>query len=84
MEQKLCNMKNFKEIIDKCISGELSGIFILNNGDKCKSSDFKKDKSLLTSFTYLEHFYYSDYGHCYMSTGRKSEFDIVDFIPNYI
>lgn len=75
-------MKNFKEIAEKCLAGELSGIFILRNGDKCKSINFKKDKSILTSFRYLEDFYYSDNGYCYLFTGRKFEFDIVDFIPD--
>lgn len=74
-------MRNFKEIAEKCLTGELSGTFILCNGDKYKSSNFKKDKSLLTSFRYLG-FHYSDNGHCYMSTGRRSEFDIIDFIPD--
>lgn len=75
-------MKNFKEIAEKCLAGELSGTFVLRNGDKCISSTFKKDQSLLTSFRYAEHFYYSDSGRCYMSTGYKSEFDIIDFIPD--
>jgi hypothetical protein len=75
-------MKNFKEIAEKCLSGELSGTFVLRNGDKCLSSTFKKDQSLLTSFRYAEHFYYSDSGRCYISTGYKSEFDIIDFIPD--
>lgn len=74
-------MKNFKEIAEKCLTGELSGTFVLRNGDKYISSNFKKDKSLLTSFRYLG-FHYSDNGHCYMSTGRRSEFDIIDFIPD--
>ena len=75
-------MKNFKEIIEKCLAGELSGTFVLRNGDECISSNFKKDQSLLTSFRYLENFYYSDNGHCYISTGYESKFDIVDFIPD--
>ena len=75
-------MKNFKEIIEKCLAGELSGTFVLRNGDKCISSNFKKDQSLLTSFRYLEDFYYSDNGNCYMSTGYQSKFDIMEFIPN--
>ena len=45
-------MENFKEIAEKCLAGELSGTFILRNGDKCISSNFKKDQSLLTSFIY--------------------------------
>lgn len=75
-------MKNFKEIAEKCLAGELSGTFVLRNGDKCLSSTFKKDQSILTSFRYAENFYYSDNGRCYMSTGYKSEFDIIDFIPD--
>ena len=75
-------MENFKEIAEKCLAGEFSGTFVLRNGDKCISSNFKKDQSLLTSFRYLEHFHYSDCGHCYMSTGRKFKFDIIDFIPD--
>lgn len=75
-------MINFKEIAEKCLAGELSGIFVLRNGDKCISSNFKKDQSLLTSFIYLEHFHYSDNGRCYISTGYKSKFDIIDFIPD--
>ena len=75
-------MENFKEIAEKCLAGELSGTFILRNGDKCISSNFKKDQSLLTSFIYLEHFHYSDNGRCYISTGYKSKFDIIDFIPD--
>ena len=75
-------MENFKEIIEKCLACELSGTFVLRNGDECISSNFKKDQSLLTSFRYLEDFYYSDNGHCYISTGYESKFDIVDFIPD--
>lgn len=75
-------MKNFKEIAEKCLAGELSGTFVLRNGDKCLSSTFKKDQSLLTSFRYAEHFYYSDSGHCYTMTGHKSKFDVIDFIPD--
>lgn len=75
-------MKNFKEIIERCLEGKLSGTFVLRNGDKCLSSTFKRDKSLLTSFIYAEHFHYSDYGHCYSSIGHEAKFDIIDFIPN--
>lgn len=75
-------MINFKEIAEKCLAGELSGTFVLRNGDKCLSSNFKKDQSLLTSFIYLEHFHYSDNGRCYMSTGYKYKFDIINFIPD--
>lgn len=75
-------MKNFKEIVEKCLTGELSGTFVLRNGDTCISSNFKKDQSILTSFRYLENFYYSDHGHCYISTGHEPKFDIVEFIPN--
>ena len=77
-------MKNFKEIVEKCLAGELSGIFVLRNGNKCLSSTFKRDQSLLTSFIYAEHFHYSDYGHCYSSTGHEAKFDIIDFIPDNI
>lgn len=77
-------MKNFKEIIERCLEGKLSGTFVLRNGDKCLSSTFKKDQSLLTSFIYAEHFHYSDYGHCYSSTGHEAKFDIIDFIPDNI
>ena len=75
-------MENFKEIAEKCLAGELSGTFVLRNGDKCVSSNFKRDQSLLTSFIYLEHFHYSDNGRCYTSTGYKYKFDIIDFIPD--
>jgi hypothetical protein len=74
-------MKNFKEIAEKCLAGELSGTFVLRNGDKCISSNFKKVQGSLTSFKYAEH-YYSDNGHCYTISGYKSKFDIIDFIPN--
>lgn len=75
-------MENFKQIAEDCLAGKLSGTFVLRNGDTCISSNFKKDQSLLTSFRYLEHFYYSDNGHCYISTGHESKFDIIDFIPD--
>lgn len=75
-------MKNFKEIAEKCLAGELSGTFVLRNGDKCISSTFKKDQGLVTSFSYADHFYYSDNGRCYTIAGHKSEFDVIDFIPD--
>lgn len=75
-------MKNFKEIVEKCLASELSGTFVLRNGDKRLSSTFKKDQGLVTSFSYAKHFYYSDNGHCYTITGHKSEFDVIDFIPD--
>ena len=37
MEQKLRNMKNFKEIAEKCLVGELSGTFVTAFGNNWHS-----------------------------------------------
>lgn len=47
-------MKNFKEIAEKCLAGELSGVFIFNTGMKLHSQYLKKSGS--ENYFYLRGF----------------------------
>lgn len=82
-------MKDFKEIAERCLNGEISGLFIRRNGTTFPSSKLKKWPKSQASC-------YPDYPHILENTsctsglknifctsgGNFSPFDIVDFIPD--
>lgn len=76
-------MKNFKEIAEKCLAGELKGTFKNRKGDSISSEALCR----YSSKTYPYSYYYSDwvgvtiYGDFFKS-GKFSEYDIIDFISD--
>ena len=71
-------MKNFKEIAEKCLAGELSGAFIFNNGAKLHSQYLKKSGS--KNYFYLREFFIDKEGQV-VSKGVEGR-EIINFIPN--
>lgn len=76
-------MKNFKEIAEKCLAGELKGIFKNRKGDSISSEALCR----YSSKTYPYSYYYSRWA-CvtrhgdFFKSGKFSEYDIIDFIPD--
>jgi len=78
-------MKNFKEIADKCLNGELSGTFIKKAGGSLKSKYLHKCTTLSGIVKYPYYFKYGCLKQSYSETGKQcilEEADIVDFIPD--
>lgn len=75
-------MVNFKQIAEDCLSGKLSGTFVLRNTDKVKSSDIIRKSSLTCSYWSRLYGFFSDNGHCYDGCKHWSEFDVITFIPD--
>ena len=76
-------MKNFKQIAEDCLSGKLSGTFILRNGNTIPSKELRRNSVDNTSYHYVSHdyTYYTKEGNFYNS-GSTSQFDIINFIPD--
>lgn len=74
-------MKNFKEIAEKCLAGELSGVFVFQNGQKISSSKlqkFDKDAPYGDYPYYIDHICtLTNYGFSY-----NSDYNVIDFIPD--
>ena len=73
-------MKNFKEIAEACLQGNLSGIFVLADGIRIHSSLLEYNKSKVYPYK-LNNWLYTIYGK-YVDSGTFSLCDIIDFIPN--
>lgn len=71
-------MKNFEEIAEKCLAGELSGIFIFNTGAKLHSQYLKKNH--FRDYFYLHKFVINKEGHLITKDVESEE--IIDFIPD--
>ena len=71
-------MENFKEIAEKCLAGELSGIFIFNTGMKLHSQYLKKSGS--ENYFYLRGFFIDKKGH--LITKGVEAGEIINFIPD--
>ena len=73
-------MKDFKEIAEKCLAGELSGTFKNRQGDSIPSH-------ILHRFDHVTYpYFYWDkcitiHGN-YFHSGKSSNYDIIDFIPD--
>lgn len=79
-------MKDFKQIAEDCLSGKLSGVFILRDGSKVNSNHLKKlnpSKHLICSYS-LGECWISDDGNAYGKTGYLHEVSIINFIPDNI
>ena len=77
-------MKDFKQIAEDCLSGKLSGTFILQDGSEVNSNHLKRlpqSTSLICSYG-LCGWYISDNGKAYGDTGYLYESSIEKFIPN--
>lgn len=74
-------MKNFKEIAEKCFTGELSGTFVLRCNRLLHSKCLIKMKGCLCPY-YIDGYYYSDNGNCYNRHLRQQNNDIINFIPD--
>lgn len=77
-------MKNFKEIAEKCLAGELSGTFILQDGSEIKSNYLRKLPPTTSSICFysLYGWYISDNGNAYGDTGYLYNYSIKKFIPD--
>ena len=79
-------MENFKEIVEKCLAGELSGTFILHNGDKKhvskKNQTIRKDHLDPYSPYIIGNRKYSRCGAILPISNEETPYDIVDFIPD--
>lgn len=77
-------MKDFKQIAEDCLSGKLSGVFILRDGSKVNSNHLKKlnpSKHLMCSYS-LGECWLSDDGNAYGETGYLHKASIINFIPD--
>lgn len=75
-------MKNFKEIAEKCLAGELRGTFINRRGDIIPSNMLHKYDSIKYPYIYWETNCITRNGN-YLYNGEKtSDYDIIDFIPD--
>lgn len=75
-------MKNFKEIAEKCLSGELSGTFVLRNG-KVFHSTTHLSATISHVYPYcIAGWYYSAVGNCYSNGLSERDEDVIDFIPD--
>lgn len=79
-------MKNFKEIAEKCLAGELSGTFKLASGESVSSDNLKR---LTGNPNYMHQYQIYIDGTPLLYTIRgtlfdlvSDSFDIIDFIPN--
>lgn len=79
-------MKNFKEITEKCLAGELSGTFVLKNKEKKyvnkKDQTIKKDYLDPYSPYIIGNRKYSRCGVILPISNEENPYDIVDFIPD--
>ena len=77
-------MENFKEIAEKCLSGELSGTFVLRDGSEVKSNHLRRlppSTDLICSYG-LRELYISDKGNAYGHNGYSYRSSIKTFIPD--
>ena len=79
-------MENFKEIAEKCLAGELSGTFVLHNGDKRyiskENQTIRKDYLDPYSPYIIGNRKYSRCGVILPISNEENPYDIVDFIPD--
>ena len=76
-------MENFKEIAEKCLAGELSGIFILRNGKEINSEGLIRNNSIYHPYTFFDKpFTYTNSGSIYNGITSSHECDIINFIPD--
>ena len=76
-------MNNFKEIAEKCLSGELSGTFVLRNGKEINSEGLIRNNSIYHPYTFFDKpFTYTDSGSIYNGITSSHECDIIIFIPD--
>lgn len=71
-------MKNFKEIAEKCLAGELNGVFIFNTGEKFNSQYLKKSGS--KNYFYLHGLFIDKEGQ--IITKGVGAREIINFIPD--
>ena len=77
-------MVNFKQIAEDCLTGKLSGTFVLHDGSEVKSSHLRRlppTASIICSYG-LYGWYISDNGNAYGDTGFLLESSIANFIPD--
>lgn len=76
-------MDNFKEIAEKCLSGELSGTFVLRNGKEINSEGLIRNNSIYHPYTFFDKpFTYTNSGSIYNGIASSHECDIVNFISD--
>ena len=74
-------MKNFKEIAEKCLAGELKGTFKNAKGENIPSKALCRVSS--KTYPYAYNAYYSvTTGGYFFKSGKFSDYDIIDFIPD--
>jgi len=78
-------MKINKQLFEDVLAGKLKGTFVLRNGFKCNSDELSRCKSDGCNNTYLyclNEYSYTQFGYYFDSNIRKSNVDIIDFIPD--
>ena len=75
-------MKNFKEIAEKCLAGELSGIFVIDKGKNWHSSYLRRHyvigRQMPGQYVLGPGIIYNEIGQC----ESRKEVRIIDFIPD--
>ena len=74
-----------KQLFENVLAGKLKGTFVLRNGFKCNSDELSRCKSDGCNNTYLyclNEYSYTQFGYYFDSNIRKSNVDIIDFIPD--
>ena len=74
-------MKNFKEIAEKCLAGELSGRFKNRKGESIPSRGLFRTSSKKYPYTFYYSRHFTIHGK-YFNSHELSEYDIIDFIPD--
>lgn len=74
-------MEKFKEIAEKCLAGELSGRFKNRKGEDIPSETLGRSASKTYPYVYCLSYGVTMHGEYYKS-GKSSEYDIIDFIPD--
>jgi len=76
-------MKNFKEIAEKCLAGELKGIFKNRRGESIPSEVLCRNSSKDYPYAYYSyHWVFVTTHGDFFKSGKLTEDDIIDFIPN--
>ncbi len=78
-------MKNFKEIAEKCLAGELKGTFKNAKGENISSEVLCRCSSKTYPYSYYHpHWICVTIHGDFFNSGKFSEYDIIDFIPDNI
>ena len=76
-------MENFEEIAEKCLAGELKGIFKNRKGESIPSEVLCRYSSVTYPYSYYHYNWVCVTTHGeFFKSGKPSDYDIINFIPN--